>query len=222
MNKRYIDQLTKTDHTEEEQDAILCNIVRAHLDTENRTKWATQLLQQGIVRQPAKKRRSWKIFALAAAVLVLIASVGIWQWQKPQTPEALALQFIQEDEPIQLPAGFRGDAAANAQRAAAIEAYHAKNYTAAIQLLNSAGQQDLFLLAMCYFYTRDYQRAIPMLIQVNATGGTYRTQATWFLALAHLRSGNTAAAIPYLQQLSEDQGAGYAEKATQLLQSIAH
>lgn len=224
MKKRYIDGLTDENNDDEEQEAVLRNLVQAHLNAENREKWTAQLADAGIKR-PEKVFYRSRTF-LAAATLLVLLSAGIWWWQSTQTPLALAREYVSQDGPLQFTTGFRGDRGTISRRNEAVAAYDAGRYDEAIRIFSTVEssdttlKQDLLFMGLCRFYGENYTDAIPFLMQATAAEGKFDPQAGWFWALALIYNRDTKAAVPVLEQLSLQQGSAYAQRATLLLERI--
>ena len=222
MKKRYIDQFSKTDQTEEEKDKMLHAMMQQHFDGENKQRWAEQLAQQGIRRTPTAFsvwKRSW----LAAAAIVLLAmALGVWIWANASNAETLALEMIQTGEPIRLSAAFRGDSMPETTiNALALAAYEQKNYPNAIQILQSNpsnGASNRLLLGMCYLYSANYTGAVEVFQSILSEQES--AVAEWYLALAYIQAGNTTAAQVLLQKIQRSASSPYSSQAAQMLTSL--
>lgn len=217
MKKRYIDRLHEPNASEAAQEEALKRLVQAHLDDENRLKWAEQLQQQGVVRQQKQPQQVWKYLA-AAAIVLLLASVGTWWLLQPATATELATTYIKADEHLKLPAGFRGNTNDDTRRSTALQAFNDGDYAKTLQLMSTVAssdstlQRDLFLKGMSHFYLHDYPQAITVFEQMDKADNG---QVDWFLALSFLKTGNNTAAKPALERLLNDPV--YAERVQKLL-----
>lgn len=172
-------------------------------------------------------------FAVAAIIAVLIA-VALWQ-----SPAIYSKSNIYDNYYSSLPSSKLSlveaselvsdvqDAQVN-QLNEAIQHYKDRNYTQAIQLLQtnslslSLPEYVLFFRSLCHLELGNFEDAITALqgvTQNQESSFPYNYDANWYLALAYINQGLDAQAIPYLQFLKES-SSSYSESASSILEEM--
>lgn len=108
-----------------------------------------------------------------------------------------------------------------------LQYYQEKNYQAAIPLIepllkdSSANNEWKMVLGICYLNTENRELAIQLFEEI-ANGDVYfmRDLGQWYLALAHFKNENKAAAKPILEKLASQKNGKYAKLAKDLLSKL--
>lgn len=170
-----------------------------------------------------------RLFAIAAAVLVLVASaVFVWQ-QFTSTPVSGPELYAAYFEPYPLDQTQRGESdASDAIFEQGVQLYRSANYDEAITAFEevaAADQQDVvtaFALANAYLNAEPAKSAAALvqfqkIIDHNRSVFVYR--AKWFSALIHLQNEDLAQAKPLLQEVANSSD-NLREKAEDLLAEL--
>lgn len=156
--------------------------------------------------QPVKIR-SFRIYWLAAASVLLIALAGLWYFNRPTpAPQYFADYF----EPYRAPVNIRSSPGVTAIWEQARLAYAAGDFPLAAErfasITNTAGVptylRDFYWgVSLLSQEPPDATKAISRLEKVAGLTTDYGEPATWYLALAHLSLNQKDQARPYLQRL---------------------
>ena len=106
----------------------------------------------------------------------------------------------------------------------AMRAYDSQQYMQALALFEQGDAVSnpgyTFYYGVSYLGGNQPERAIPLLERVaDQPDSLFYHPAKWYLALAHLKTKNTTAALPYLKQLSAAEG-DYVREAQELLEEL--
>ena len=208
-------------------EAVTRGIVRLQVQQEQRKHWGSHLKNQyGVERKPRTIRR-W-MFAVAAAVALLLLSIPLYQNIYRVDASQLATQYLQES-PFPNPL-IRKDVQLSVPeiRLRATEAYSRAEYEVAIpyymQLLNNGEAQvdDYLYLGLSELYLSLPAKAVPHLEtarQLALQTGRYQVETAWFLALAYVQRQQPEKAKPLLRTV-QGHGGWNADKAARLLESL--
>lgn len=170
------------------------------------------------------KKNTFRIWAVAAAVL-LLAVVGFFVFQGgPASPESL---FADNFTAYEAPANFRSeDPVLEAALQAAFTAYNNGNYADAQQrfgVLYAQSQADRtvsFYYGLSALANDQASTAIaPLQELADQAPHSYRSQARWYLALAHLAENQVDSAKARLESLAASPGK-YQAPAQDLLEEL--
>jgi TolA-binding protein len=108
----------------------------------------------------------------------------------------------------------------------ALTAYEKGDYILASELLesflstNPEHTEGLYYLGLCLLETGQEARAADLMEQVRINDPSYYPEATWHLALAHVKEGDTQEARILMTELAGGEDAFYSEKARVFLDEI--
>ena len=108
----------------------------------------------------------------------------------------------------------------------ALTAYEQGDYILASELLESflsrypENTEGLYYLGLCLLETGQESRAADLMEQVRMNDPSYYPEATWYLALAHVKEGDTQEARILMTELESGGDAFYSEKARVFLDKI--
>lgn len=152
---------------------------------------------------------SWQRYAVAASILLLIG-IG-WLIKSQFAPSSLQL-FEEYHQVYRAPIVVRGSDQ-HEQWPQIREAYVNQEYQEVSQLLlarpdslSTYVHQFYLGQAMLAQQDEDPQLAIQAFERVLASDNDYRVQSLWYLALTHLKQGDTERAKQKLQELLEESG----------------
>lgn len=162
----------------------------------------------------------WKHASIAAVFVMVIVGFSLVVLQYGESSSDLYCKFYQPAKPflMQRSAGtsFSNDFTE------AMQFYSKGDYSNAVRLLSSQpdNMAARFYLAVSMMEMKDYTRAIENL-QVVSTDKTnlFNDQASWYLTLCYLKTGNKEAAKAELKNISASQSY-FNDKATILLKEI--
>lgn len=163
----------------------------------------------------------------AAAVLVLLVA-GWMIYQTTQTttsPDELFSQYYQPYQ-IDFPLHYRNGSDARPALPESLlkgfEALDHQQYEESIPFLQEWLERDpdndvvQFFLAQALLARKSYDEALPLLEKVQQNpNSAYREAAMWYLALVHLKNGQTAQAATLLDSLRQAKGY-YSRQAEEL------
>lgn len=177
--------------------------------------WGAELAGEAHPYPEARKfRRRWPIGIAAAILLLLLPAYLLLR------PVSDARLFDRYFEPYPDVVTARGADAPAFQSGMA--AYNAGDYAGALPLFEAyldslPGDADgLFYGGIAELEAGDPLAAAEMFADLEAEGSIYGTTARWYHALALLRAGQRAAAVPLLQSVADGEGV-LAEEAAALL-----
>jgi tetratricopeptide (TPR) repeat protein len=160
--------------------------------------------------QAAGSRRL--LYWSAAAAVVLLAAIGIFLMQSPSKSSSQEL-FMAYFAPYDVPTALRSEGSLHTGEASrqAFERYSQKDYAAAIPLFSQAledatGNKMLLVFSrgICYLATDNTPQAehdFQMVLDDN--NSLFVDQAGWYLALTHLKAGQTEAARAALRSVRD-------------------
>ncbi len=173
------------------------------------------------------KRIRWVSWAVAAAIVVLLSTWGIFQWNKtPVTPEDL---FASHFLPYDAPQPIRSNSSETAGLPVDWTAYRAGDYQAAADVLvGISAEEDAlsyladFYLGQCYLMLNppQPQLAIKAFERVLEKDHDYREQAEWYLALAYLKADDLDDSHAHFEEIATNPDHFYQEKAAKILESL--
>lgn len=145
--------------------------------------------------------RAW--WAAAAAIALLVTA---WFFLRPATPEQLYAQYRTFPE-----ASFTLRASDPGQQTLenAATSFNAKNYSAALELLQSqlatdpANLEAQFFSSLCLLELKRYDEAIATLEPISNTANSWADEAQWYLALSYLRQNKEEECAAILRQIPQ-------------------
>ncbi len=169
-----------------------------------------------------EKRSTTRWYYLAAACAGLIAIAWFYVGSLKQTPEQLYASYF-EPYPNVFESATRGNSNAGT-REDAFRAYDEGDYATAATLFNELLRSNedpamLLLLGNANLMLGNNDDAIANFKTLLVRSDDLEIQADWYLALAYLKTGETAKARPILSRLSET-GTDYATKARALIHKL--
>ncbi|MEZ4885592.1 MAG: hypothetical protein R3E32_12740 [Chitinophagales bacterium] len=174
---------------------------------------------------------SKKYLYLAAAMILISLSIGylyfVTNTHTPST-ETLVAQYL--SEPATISSDSRtATSSTDSLRTVAQKHYNSKEFAESIhlftQLVNTPNPTflDHLYLGLSHLYLpnqTDFSPAIAHLQQVLETDNDFHQKASWFLALAYYKNGNTLESKKILKEISNEPEGDYAKKAGELLQKL--
>jgi tetratricopeptide (TPR) repeat protein len=174
------------------------------------------------VIRPIKNNR--KMWLIAASFLVLVvSSVLIWNVLKSETVDATEL-FAANYEPFNVNQRGENNDLTDIEKQA-LETYNAKDFAAAIPLLeqlsteNTTDEQLILQLGSAYLSTKQVEKAIAIFQKIN-TESVNCQAAQWYLALAYLQNDEIEIAKKILETLANSGERTYPVKAKKLLEAL--
>ena len=175
----------------------------------------------------ASNRNVWINWA-AAAALVVLGLFGVLQYNAATVNERLFVEYFSAAQPnyLTLRSAQSADALAGKKELRkALEFYRAGAYEASLPHfslhLESYPEDNwaYFLMANALLGARQGERAANLLRQLKASPptGLAEDEIQWYLSLALLEQGETAAALDLLQRLS---ASAYEDQARQLREDL--
>ncbi len=187
-------------------------------------------------RPPAKVRRLGRLYAAAAAILLLVAAGSWWITQQPtfdaEVTFAEAFTPYANELSGRTMGGGDTTAALGGPLAAALLAYDRRDYPAAAaafeahftapptSLAPATAPQIQLYYGISQLGANQATAAIPVLGALR-NDPNYGQPATWYHALALLRSGQTAAARTSLQDIMNDNSSPFRDRAKDLFADIS-
>lgn len=225
------EKLKDPDLPPEEETAIVGAFVRRQKREALGERWTKKLSSEHNVKRshlraageksPRQRRRlRWILPAVAAALLFLVLLLPQLQTESESRTEVLAT--IMADAEI---TALRGRATNDFEglQTTFSQQYNTGDYAAAIttgeQLLTDPDvqPQDRFYLGLAYLNADAFAKAATTFEDVLATPPTYRTEATFYLAIAKLEQGQEGSGIALLKSIQPTDGAAWYRKAQQVL-----
>ena len=172
-----------------------------------------------------EKRRPLMTWLAVAASLLAMVFLG-YLMLPGSGPEDLYVAYYQPYPNLINPAQRSLEVREETVLERAMRAYDGQQYMQALALFeqgNVASASDpgyTFYYAASYLGLNQEQQAIPLLEQVaQRTESLFYRPALWYLALAHLKRGDTATALPYLREVATSEG-DYTREAQELLKEL--
>jgi TolA-binding protein len=170
------------------------------------------------------KRRIFLRHALSAAAAVVAALLIVKTLLPSQNTDALYARNF--EAPAAISPVTRGDNSdVSASYLQAIENFNNRNYQAADAGFSLSIQRDntdnssLYYMGITQMELGDYDQAVTILENVVSRQGEYLKEATWYLGLAYLKTGNTEKASGCFEMLSSSPGY-YHDRAGKLLRRL--
>lgn len=230
MKKDQLRKYLNKELGEEKMEDYTSDMLYQKFDADKRQEWSQILeAEHGVKRQAigAKIFTLKRILAVAASVAVLLVFVLLMKDTLPPE-QALAQAYIDELTIMADPSTSRkSDDNVDVTRAQANEAYLKGDYdqvVANFTTLISQGKDDAFdhfYLALSHLKNKPAapQRAIELLLQLQATPSLFPQEIKWVLGLAYLKDGELDKAQAQLQEIVDKQSYMY-ESAIELLQEL--
>ncbi|MEL6864514.1 MAG: tetratricopeptide repeat protein [Bacteroidota bacterium] len=172
------------------------------------------------------RRLYFNQIAAAAAVLVLLTAAALF-WQN-SSDERLYRAFHQPFQEELIANARSGDPTAKPAPLLqeALEYYEAKDYDRSLvvfeQYLNGYPEDTkaLFLAALAQIEMGQQAGAIDRLMTVRINDEQLFEDASWYMILAHVRSGERERAKQLLEELTQQKGGYYEQQAQNLLERL--
>ncbi|MEM6769672.1 MAG: hypothetical protein AAF597_03720 [Bacteroidota bacterium] len=225
------EKLKDPDLSPEEEAEIIGAFVRRQKREALGKRWAQKLASEHNVKRsglqavgeqsPRTRRRLlWILPAVAAAILLLVLLLPQLQGPVQSRSDLVAMSIVEAEIPT-----FRGGAEGEYAelRAAFARQYNAGDYAAAIQtgtaiLADSSAQTaDELSLGLAYLNADQHETAAIAFRKLLVTTPKYRTEATFYLALALLKGGQEAEALDLLAGIRSEDGKSWYRKAQAIL-----
>ena len=167
---------------------------------------------------------NWRLFAIAAALLVLLAA-AVWIYSGPATQDNLFAQYFESydsDLEIQFRDSGVTDLAVNTPLARGLKAYGEKDYSAAIAGMETSLKDNpehavaRFYLGLSQMEEALWDDAEQNFLLVQKARLDYWEEATWYLALIYVKNDRPAEAKHALDALIGPGNGRYYEKAKEL------
>lgn len=168
------------------------------------------------------------MLAAVAAVLIAIVGSSVW-WFQQSSPGSVAAKHF-EPYPNHITQQYRGggENSKNPVLVQAMNSYSAKEYEQAMghleALINQKGGSALthFYLANSYMAEKQTKEAIEHFEKAKHKGlpEDFQLPNQWFMALAHLQSGEKERALAVLNRLQEAPSDFYREAARELKKEL--
>ena len=200
-----------------------------NLDGSQSLKEQLQAVEAGLVSErttaASKKAVHIKLTTWMAIAASLLTVVLLGYLLLPGTPDTEAM-FVAYYEPypnIINPARRSGGGDTETILEQAVRSYEAEDYKQAVALFEQGTDPSVghtFYQAASYLGLGQSADAIPLLQQVaQEDQSVFYEAGLWYLALSHLKEGNTAEAKTHLTALTE-RGNDYATEAEEVLSSL--
>lgn len=169
-------------------------------------------------------RRFLTTWVAIAASLLAVLLLGYLFVPSVSSPEELYVAYYQPFPNLINPAQRSTKVKEETVLGQAVRAYDEQQYDQALTLFEQAGAQSApgytFYYAASYLGRGQPEPAIPLLERVvQGETGLFYEPGLWYLALAHLKTDDSAAARRYLQTLAEQPG-DYSDEARVLLKEL--
>lgn len=178
---------------------------------------------------PLKGRRiQWRFFAVAAAVLALMVAV-VWVYSGSNSSDRLYAEYFDHyasDVDVALRGEGDGQALSGSAMEAGLESYSQGKYAEAATSLEAFLKETpnhliaRFYLGMAWMEEARWAEAETLLKQVQAAGGDYREEASWYLSLIYIKTNRPDEAGAILRALAEKESGRYYEEANKLLSKL--
>jgi len=174
------------------------------------------------------RRINWRLYAVAAAVVVLLAAV-VWIYSGPSDPESLFASYYElydSDLDVQFRQPEDSGLPADTPLARGLRAYEGEDYSAAIPQLeaflgtNPGNAIARFYLGMAQIETSQWEKAEQTLALVSNAGLEYWEEASWYLSLLYVKNGRLEEAKHTLDTWISPGSGRYYEKAKKLLREL--
>ncbi len=172
---------------------------------------------------PAPRIVIWN--RVAAAAMIALALGAAWMYWHHTEHERLYAGVFRPMESDLL--SLRGEAdAVPAEKAAPLRLYDAGRFEEALPLFVQyleAQPADFYTAlygGIAAVEAEQYELAQTWLENVRFNAPEYYAEATWYLALAHLRAGERKECMALLEELQEAKDADWAEQAANLLKKM--
>lgn len=164
--------------------------------------------------------RPMRPWAIAASVAALAIGLTFWFWSKSTSPhESIVAEVLQPYPTLGIVKGNDGTADRQQQ---ALLAYDGGEYTQAIPDFRTGWQsgdypENAFYLGLSFLLAESSPDSARYYLQLAPDAlPALSDAARWYLALAHLRSGDTERSLELLNQLSDQTSGEWPTKARQL------
>ncbi|HEX2922170.1 MAG TPA: tetratricopeptide repeat protein [Bacteroidales bacterium] len=170
----------------------------------------------------SKRRYNRKIY-LSVAAIIIGAAIIVFALL-PTSGEKLFSTYYEPFQAISPVVRDAGDASASIY-VSAIKFYKSGDYEKAAAVFEESSLQDpknsspLFYLGLTDIEKGDYSKAINRLLNVAGTQGIYSKEATWYLGLAYLKTGNIQRAKECFNTLAVDDGF-YKDRSQKILRRL--
>lgn len=161
-------------------------------------------------------------YYLATAAAITAVILFVWMPTNDANPGSLFAEYFQPQPNIFEP--LRRDESGNSPRRQAFQAYEQENYQRAALLFTQLLTEDedpgmMMLLGNCNLVLGETDAAKANFLNVIRTSAELTPAAKWYLALSHLRSGESDRTRSLLQEVSTTESP-YAAKANILLDEL--
>lgn len=152
---------------------------------------------------------------IGIVVLVLLTTIALWHYSNSSKARLQPTSF---EELTSFPE--------DTDWTDAIQAYENGDYAQAVEGLevflsrNPEHTDGLFYMGLSLLETGQESRAADLLDQVRINDPSYYPDATWYLALARVKEGDTQEARMLMTELANGQDEFYREKANVFLDQI--
>ncbi len=176
------------------------------------------------VAEKKTHRRFLTTWVAIAASLLTAVLLGYLFIPTASSPQELYVAYHQPFPNLINPAQRSLEANEETVLGRAVRAYDRAQYAEALTLFEQGDARSdpgyTFYYGASYLELDQPAQAIPLLERVvQEKTSLFYEPGLWYLALAHLKANDPAAAKPYLQTLAEQQG-DYTEEARELLKEI--
>jgi len=198
--------------TEQELEEITQHLIQSKFDEDKKSKWAKKLAQEHKVTRNSNRRFlnvPFRVVAIAASVLLLIALIPVLGLFQDSTTDLLAEYTIENPYPNKL-IRKSTEASVSEIRLEATEAYVAENYKVAIekyqqlQSNSTANLEDLLYLGLSQLYEQQTLMAVKTLENAQKQSQIeqrFEQEIDWFLALTYLQNEEKSKAKQLLQKI---------------------
>lgn len=182
-----------------------------------------QMLKNTSTKQAKIVRLPYKVYALAAAILLLLIA-GIW-WLIPQPDNDLFATHFQPYPNVTVP--LERDELNDNLEIRAFRAYEEADYPLAAARLDSLLQAEpkmeyRFYLAMAQLVNSDYISSIENLETVREMGdAAFGEYAMWYLGLAYWKVGDKNQSTILFKNMAADAGHPFSQKAQDVLEEFS-
>ena len=230
--KQAFEQQLATDATLDDALALHRDTIAGiQLDGSQALKKQLQDVEAGLVgekRSRAMERKKTNqrplITWLALAASLLTVMLLGYLFLPSASPEDMYMAYYQPYPNLINPAQRSAEIREESVLERAMRAYDSQQYVQALALFEQGDPFSdpgyTFYYGASYLGVNQPKKAIPLLERVaDQPESLFYTPALWYLALAHLKTDNTTAAIPYLKQVAAIEG-DYAREAREVLEEL--